>query len=359
MTRTPTIDAHGSGPGAFVVSLDFELYWGARDHVAYPDWIERLEQARSAVPKLLNMFREFEIHATWAVVGMLLSADRQDLFGRIPRNRPRYGRSHLSPYRHVGVIGREEIDDGAHYARTLVDLIARTPNQEVASHTFSHYYCLEAGQSSCAFEEDLRAAVAVHRQFLDASLRTLVFPRNQVNRDYFDILRQLGICVYRGTPDSWLYRPTRRVRYDLIRRGLRFLDCYVPVSGGNVFDLPAVQPCPMDVQASSFLRPYSRKLKFFEPLKLRRIRRSLDRAAATGAMYHLWWHPENFWTNVDENFVMLKRILEHAARLRSRGRLVSLNMGEVFDRSSAPLGAPRERVRGNSLAGSELIADAN
>jgi hypothetical protein len=65
-------------PGALVISLDFELLWGVRD--LYPadggTYRANLLGARTAIPKLLQLFEEFEIAATWATVGMLFANSR-------------------------------------------------------------------------------------------------------------------------------------------------------------------------------------------------------------------------------------------------------------------------------------------
>ena len=66
-----------------------------------------------------------------------------------PRERPTYLRPGLDPY--VETVGPDEEHDPEHLAGSLVDLIASGPGQELGSHTFSHYYCLEAGQSEDAF----------------------------------------------------------------------------------------------------------------------------------------------------------------------------------------------------------------
>ena len=42
-------------PGALVISLDFELHWGVRDHVGRDDALyRRLDQARRAVEDMVS-----------------------------------------------------------------------------------------------------------------------------------------------------------------------------------------------------------------------------------------------------------------------------------------------------------------
>jgi len=131
--------------GALVISLDFELHWGVRDKRSIPSYRENLLGARRAVPAMLGMFRQFGIRATWAIVGLLLAESRREMLDRMPARRPRYRRADLSPYDAFGDVGENERDDPYHFASSLVRRIAASSEQEIATHTFGHYYCLEDG----------------------------------------------------------------------------------------------------------------------------------------------------------------------------------------------------------------------
>ncbi len=65
--------------GVFVISLDFELYWGMRDIKAIEDYKDNLLGERTIVPTLLKVFGEYGIHATWATVGFMFYENRQEL----------------------------------------------------------------------------------------------------------------------------------------------------------------------------------------------------------------------------------------------------------------------------------------
>src|SRR5690606_21331977 len=96
-----------------------------------------------------------------------------------------YVEQQLSAYRYIADvgIGEDESSDPFHYAPTLVEAILDTPHQELATHTFAHYYCNEAGQNAEQFRADLRAAQRSAALF-GQQLRSLVFPRNQFNAEY-------------------------------------------------------------------------------------------------------------------------------------------------------------------------------
>ena len=147
-------------PGALVISLDFELHWGIRDHVARGDALfGRLPDARKAVANMLGVFTDRHIRATWATVGLLFGSTRAEVEAHFPLERPTYPRAELDPY--VEAIGIDEEHDPEHLAGSLVELISRSAGQEVGSHTFSHYYCLESGQNEATFRADLASAQAI------------------------------------------------------------------------------------------------------------------------------------------------------------------------------------------------------
>src|SRR5690606_35651546 len=98
-------------------------------------------------PELLQLFATYDIHATWATVGMLLYRNAAAVAAALPPPplRPQYTNSALSSYRHFENYVRPQADKQDYYfAPDLVQKIIDAPGQELASHTFSHYYCLES-----------------------------------------------------------------------------------------------------------------------------------------------------------------------------------------------------------------------
>ncbi len=114
--------------GALVVSLDFELHWGVRDHQS-PNGSYRanLLGVRQAIPSLLKLFEEFEISATWSTVGFLFADSKSELQKFSPDFLPDYADANLSPYQEP--VGECEQDDPLHYAPSLIRLIQQTPRQ--------------------------------------------------------------------------------------------------------------------------------------------------------------------------------------------------------------------------------------
>src|SRR4029077_11278699 len=112
--------------GALVISLDFELHWGVRDKLSVAAYRENLLGARDAVPAMLDVFSEFDVHATWAPVGLLFCEGRREMLDRLPVRRPAYVRRELSPYEALDGVGEDERRDPFHFAPSLIRRIAGT-----------------------------------------------------------------------------------------------------------------------------------------------------------------------------------------------------------------------------------------
>jgi peptidoglycan/xylan/chitin deacetylase (PgdA/CDA1 family) len=317
-------------PGALVISLDFELHWGVRDSAPL-DRQERarLLSARRVIPRILDLFEEFSIHATWATVGLLFARSREELEAFKPKEQPKYRESRLNPYQER--IGAGEADDPFHFAPSLIALIANRPGQEIACHSFSHYYGMEEGQTAEDFEADLMSAIAIAAHS-GHTLRSYVFPRNEVNPEYLSVLKRSGIRAYRGTESAEIKqaRSFAEQRRPLRRLG-RLLDSYLDVYGSQTYSWP--NPSELaSIAASRYLRPHSLLLQPFEARLHGRIEQAMKRAAEHGEIFHLWWHPEDFAYHCNDNLRFLGSVLKTFAGYRSQCGMVSLSMAEVVSR---------------------------
>lgn len=319
--------------GAFVVSLDFELHWGVRDALSCSGpYRENLLGVWRAVPALLRLFDSYGIRATWATVGLLFARSEEEMKSFIPSVLPAYQDIELSPYGQP--VGHSEQDDPLHYAPSLIEAVLATPGQEIATHTFSHYYCLEKGNTPEAFAADLESALAISRRW-GVDVRSIVFPRNQYNAGYDDILREAGVTCYRGVQAGWMYSTSGGLKANPAVRLGRLADSYLPIAGsGNATWEELRQESGLcNVRASRFLRPYSPRIRDLERIRLRRIESGLRRAALAGEIFHLWWHPHNFGVHLKENLELLRHVLDRFAELRSKYGIESLTMAEVADQA--------------------------
>jgi peptidoglycan/xylan/chitin deacetylase (PgdA/CDA1 family) len=315
--------------GAFIISLDFELFWGVHDVYKKEEYEQNVRGAHKVVLSLLEMFQLYQIHATWAIVGMIYFKNIEELQSLVPEHKPGYDHPKLSSYHYMenNPITPDDLD--LFFAPYLIESISSTSNQEVATHTFSHYYCLEHGQTLEQFSADLQLAQQISRKH-GSEIKSIVFPRNQINEEYIRECKRLGLVSYRGNEDSWVYRLESQEKKRYVKRGLRLLDRYINIFGHQAFDLPAPSVnLPLNIKSSRYLARCSERLKPLEGLRLKRILNDMTYAAKHGKAYHLWWHPHDFGVNTAENLRFLEKILAHYLHLQDNYGFKSRNMSDL------------------------------
>lgn len=319
----------------FIISLDFELFWGVRDKRTIASYGANIRGCRQVIPSLLELFGNYGIKATFATVGFLFARDKDELRRYQPAILPDYGFKKYSPYEnhYIDTIGNSEQDDIYHYAESLIRMIQKYPEQEIASHTFSHYYCLENASLS-SFEADLLAAKKIAASYR-VDLKSLVFPRNQYSQEHIAICEKLGFIAYRGNERSSVYSPRKNKEQSKTMRAARLADSYFNLTGHHTFK-PQKNETIINIPASRFLRPFSKKLKTADNLRLNRIKNSMLFAAENEAAYHLWWHPHNFGINLKENLAFLEEILKHYQKLHDEYGMESKTMKTIAEEIIEP-----------------------
>ncbi len=333
--------------GIFTISLDFELHWGgfekwgllvAGGRLPVSDgqlgnFNEYFLNTRKVIPEMLELFRQCEVHVTWATVGMLFHESKAALLANAPAQKPSYVEKDLSAYHYIDNvgIGDNEECDPFHFAPTLIRQILATPHQEIGTHTFAHYYCNEAGQRVEQFREDLRAAQRVAKEY-GITLRSLVFPRNQFNDEYLKVCFEEGITSVRSNPLDWFWHIESTQGESAWKRLNRGLDAYFPVGRKNTYPLITIklrQGYPICIPASRLLRPYRPKEFLLNDLKIQRIKSEMTSAAQHGEVYHLWWHPHNFGRYPVQSMQGLNQIVAHYKMLNQKYGMESSSMGEL------------------------------
>jgi peptidoglycan/xylan/chitin deacetylase (PgdA/CDA1 family) len=310
--------------GNFVISLDYELMWGVRDHATRETYGANVLGGREAIPAMLDLFQRRGIKATWAIVGALLCESKDELVMRAERTM-REGKR----IARLDEIGPDERRDPYHFGASLARLIAACPGQEVGTHTFLHRCALEPGETAAGFSADVANAVAQLEEW-GISCKSIVFPRNQYASEQLAACRALGLTHFRGNEAKWFYASAPGSRQTKLRRLCRLADCYIDLSGPNVSPPAATEATPLvNVPSSRFLRPFNKRLAAFDRLRLRRIKEAMREAAMTGGTFHLWWHPENFGRNRSENLEFLGKILDWFRLLREEHGMQSRAMREI------------------------------
>lgn len=294
--------------GTVVLSIDAGLGWKFHDLETPP--AERVEAGREGWTTLVELLDEYEIPATWAVVGHLF-LDSCDGIHSL----------HPTP---EGWFERERTEwaqrPDLRYGPDLIDRIsAAEAEHEIGCHTFSH---VEFGDPSTTTEiarEELVASLeAAATRSPTPSMSSVVFPRNNVG--HRDVLAEWGFTCYRGVSpaDGTIHKVTRAtigqpplVRPQLDEYGL------------------------VNIPASMFLYGFEgRSRRAFErvwddPI-VRAVRRGVDAVAGTDRIFHIWLHPNNLVTEAET--VRLRRVLAAVARKRDAGEIRVETMRDVSQR---------------------------
>ena len=310
--------------GYFLVSLDFELQWGRFDKVILDDVRKKeLENTLQLIPKMLDLFEENGIAATWAVVGMMLNKNREQWIANIPQSIPNYANKKLSPYQYFKNIDFDENLNQYFFSSQLIQSVSNTKKQEFASHTYSHFYCLEDGQTIDDFKADLEKVIEV-----SDGVKSLVLPRNQFNENYYSVCQALSFLTIRTNPSNWYWNADKD---NILKRTFRLIDTFNLFSYSKCVDLDFFykqSQYPYFLPSSRFLRSWRPKSKFINYIKLLRIKTEMTYAAKHKKYYHIWWHPENFGNHPNECLDELKIIVRHYLKLQKKFGFKSVTMSE-------------------------------
>lgn len=311
-----------------IISLDFELFWGVTDSKTIVNYGQNIEGAWQSVPGMLKLFKQYNIQATWATVGMLMCKDFKQWSDLRPAVMPTYTRESCSTYS-FSTLARDH--KKLFFAPSLVKSILSTQGQELASHTYSHFYCGEANASVEQFAADLDCVKWIYGEY-GVTPTSLVFPRNQVREEYLKVVRDKGFTAYRGNQDHRLYRAGHLVAVPNAKawRLARVADAYLPLSGNHTFALPTHVPEGqlVNIPASAFLRPVS-NYPLLDWMHSHKIKKGMLEAAKTNRNYHLWWHPHNFGKQTEANLNALEKLLKYYQKLNQEYGMQSVPMAEL------------------------------
>lgn len=297
--------------GTLVISLDYELMWGIIDVLTKDGYGQtHVKQVPEVINRMIALFEKYDVHATFATVGMIMYPNTTELLADIPHVHPSYKQSVMSPYEHDYIQQIKPEEECLFFQPDVVKEICNHSGMEMGTHTYCHYYCWAEGQTTEQFGADIKKAVEVAKRY-GIELKSIVFPRNQVSDKHLAVCAKYGITSYRGNALRFFNEPESKWE-GIKNRICRLLDAYINVGGMTSipYDKLERKEGMLNVCASRMLRPYSPRLSFLESLRLRRIRKEMIHAAKKGEMYHLWWHPHNFGSNFKENLDFLESILQ-------------------------------------------------
>jgi len=343
--------------GALCISIDVELAWGIWDKPS-ADYHERCARYETMiVRRLVALFEVYEVSATWAIVGRLLERDGSAASSTVHGDR-------------------------IWYAPEVIEQIqrARVP-QDIGSHSYGHVYFGETPRD--ALRRDLAAARRVHDAH-GLPFTSFVFPRNQVahldllreagvgvfrstDRGWHMAVRdRLGAGAGRvaNLADKLLPIPPSAVQPidhlpgedagGLPGEGVGGLpgEGVGGLPGEGVGGSPgeeaggspgeeaggspgedvggspkhrAAAPSHavlVELPSSMLLMARNGLRRAIHPASIiGKARLGLGVARRTGGIFHLWFHPSNFYYEPERQLATLEGIVAAAAALRDRGQL--------------------------------------
>jgi hypothetical protein len=298
--------------GKLTISIDLALAWSVWDRLTAEDLTLAETAERPICAALIELFDRYEIPATWAIVaGLLDEASAKSRSGCA----------------------------SCWYAPDIIDrLLHAKVVHEIGGHGGRH---VEFGKIPASeAREDLEFARAVHHAHA-LPLTSFVFPRNSIG--HLDLLAEAGMRTFRGLDIGWFGSAARTGR--LAGRAANFVDKILPIAPSSV--APVERGGLIEIPGSMLLLGRNGPRRFILPAVTRaKLRLGLARASHTGGIFHLWFHPSNFYYRRDEQLATLAWFLEHAADEASRGRLELRTMGSyVGEPAGEACGFTRPCVR--------------
>ncbi|AFZ74104.1 polysaccharide deacetylase family protein [Natronobacterium gregoryi] len=296
--------------GSVVLSLDAELGWGFHDLERLPS--DRVESGRSGWTTMLELCAEYDVPATWAVVGHLMLDACDGVHEGHPTPEGWFARE------------RDEWADREEF-RFAPDLVGGVleadVDHELASHSFSHVLFGRPETDSELATAEIRRSLEIADEW-GQSIDSFVYPRNDIG--HREILAENGITAYRG----------RSPTYDGVRG---FVDSTVR-SRSMLVEPEIDEHGLVDVPASLFLFGFEGPARtvaesIWEDPMVVQAQRGIDQAARSDGLFHMWLHPNNLTHERDDR--RMRAILAYLDRRRAETDLTVETIGGVAHRFDA------------------------
>jgi hypothetical protein len=305
--------------GYFIFSLDTELAWGYYDLDRHRSshFSSDGSRERRAIARILDLLDEFNIVATWAVVGHLFY-DRCEECPNCPI---------------LAWDGRYQTFDEVYktnhplwYGADIVDLLLRKGSKhEIAFHGYTHQIFEESEMTKeeAQIEVDEWLRMARRKNIVP---KTVVFPRNIIG--YLDMFEENGFICYRGPKVM-----PRTYSIPILGKILNRIDLTFQIFVPQVYDIEINAGGLINIPSSQWLFRMNRRIETIldslnlQTLRLRSITKAVEKAAEEKKIVHIWAHPFEFQTEKD--FEKL-RFLFHFVSEKSRdGAIQSISMKDL------------------------------
>lgn len=316
--------------GIFTISLDFELIWGTLDLFGTKGFNEacRIER-EEVIDRLLEIFNEFDISATWCTLGHLfLENCRVNKNQKHPEIVPPRHRWHQENWFIHDPCDNEAVSP-LFYGKSLIEKILNSVvKQEIGSHGFSHVIFGDEGCSVETARSEIAECVRLAKKF-GLDLSSFAFPRDQVG--HLNVLKEYGFNCYRGQIPKWYEEGENR---SLLKRLAHFTDVLLATTPPTV--LPSYTSDGLwNIPGSMIFFPMHGVRRYIPvSLRVKRAVKGLNEAVSQKRIFHLWFHPTNMAFEIDQMFKGLRQIIQSADEFRNKEVLEILTMSEIVEIAS-------------------------
>lgn len=313
--------------GYFLFSLDTELAWGYFDQYRSGRFSKDGVWERKAIHRLLDILDEFNISATWAVVGHMFfaSCEKCDTCPILE------WKGKYSSFEKI-----YDTSDQLWYGADVIDMLqARGASHEIGFHGYTHKVFDERVMTEAEAKIEIAEwhRLAVRKNITPYSV---VFPRNRVG--HLKAFKNAGYICYRGDE----LRP-KGSRFTLFRKAMNVFDLIFQIRTPLVYDPILDESGLMNLPASRWFFGMNRWVEAvldavgLDSLRILPMIEAVKRAAREGKIVHIWAHPEEFKT--DRDFEKLRYLLEQVTVEIEKGSMQSITMIDLARKAFSPGGA--------------------
>jgi peptidoglycan/xylan/chitin deacetylase (PgdA/CDA1 family) len=300
--------------------------------------------------RLVEMFERYDVSTTWAIVGRLFTEgsvmDAPPAEDWLRESAVESTERGLT----TDVVELPRLNQTLS-GRPLVEAVLESDtDHDVGSHSYSHPRVTELTKE--AARADFEAAVTAMADW-GVDPVSFVYPANAVA--HRDVLKQAGFACYRGearpgsdsgggfsdesairplldcVPETWKHRAVQvkdrgseAIRYTFGDEPPALVEPAYDENGLVAIpqSMPSLYRMPRRLRCA---------IRATDRYPLARVARmGIDRAIEEDGIFHLWFHPHDFYSDAD--FESLSRVLEHLANRRDDGLVRVETMADVAAR---------------------------
>jgi peptidoglycan/xylan/chitin deacetylase (PgdA/CDA1 family) len=306
--------------GYFLFTLDTELAWGHYDSFHPDQFSKDGTRERAAILRLLDLLDEFDLVATWALVGHLFYEKCEEC--------------QVCPVldwkgKYVSFSQIYKTNFPLWYGADIMGtLLQRASRHEIAFHGYTHRFFDSLSEQETRIEISEWLRVTARRNVRPPT--AVVFPRSRIG--HLQLFDRYGFKCYRG--DELL--PWDYYALPILGKVFNRVDLLTQLRTPQVYSLPLPTHGMVNLPASRGLlrvNPrFEHLLEFFglAHLPTASLIRGVKKAAQEKKVMHLYAHPYEFRTEKD--FEKLREIFAVVAEKVRTGQLQSISMSALAER---------------------------